>query len=103
METTRMNHETTWEAAKSRLHDVYTDLSECTLALKYLSNNLGNQAMNDDLENIGGKAGPLDRKRVVQDQYAIGYLIRCVALGINAQAEEVNQAWIEYDNTKEGM
>lgn len=56
METTRMDHEATWEAAKLRLRDVYSDLSECTLALRYLSNNLGNQAINDDLENIGGKA-----------------------------------------------
>ena len=101
MNATPTNTEHLWECAKSRLHDVYTDLSECATALDYLARHMSDQALNDDLENIGGNADPLDRKRVVRDQYAIGFLMRCMALGISVQADEVSTAWMEYDKTKE--
>ena len=93
----------TWEDAQARLNDVFTDLSECATALDYLAQHMSNQALNDDLENIGGTAGPLDRKRVVRDQYALGVLLRCVSLGLSVQADEVNTANMEYDGIlKEG-
>ena len=96
-----MESNTTWETATSRLNDVFTELSECATALDYLARHMSDQALNDDLENIGGNADPLDRKRVVRDQYAIGFLMRCMALGISVQADEVNTVCLECDNMKE--
>jgi len=97
-----MERNTSWEDTEARLNDVFTDLSECATALDYLAGHMSNQALNDDLSNIGGTAGPLDRKRVVRDQYALGYLLRCLSLGISVQADEMNSAWMEHEaNQKE--
>jgi hypothetical protein len=95
------NTNTPWEVARSQFNNIESGLADCIQAMSYLSSKMDNQALNDDLANIGGKADPLDRKRVVRDQYAISYLIRCMALSIQEHFNQLSETCIEYENAKE--
>ncbi|GAB6061154.1 hypothetical protein [Desulfonatronum parangueonense] len=99
METmTNQGRNDKWEAARSQFNDVEIDIADCIHAIEYLAKNINDQALNDDLQNIGGKAEPLDRKRVVRDSYAISYLMRCITLNLQEQYNLISTTCNEYDN-----